>query len=441
MTPLQLEFNIQNNYERFTTLSVFVGLCIGASFWGIASDIIGRRLAFNTTLFIGAVFGTAVGGATTWIGVCALFACLGLGVGGNLPVDGALFLEFLPFASANLLTLLSVWWPVGSLVASMIGWGLIPNFTCSPAPGQGCAASENMGWRYFTYTLGGITFLQWIARFVFFQMFESPKFLLSRGRQTEAVAVIHGLAYKNGTKTWLTEDILNEVGGDPETGETTKLAVAEILRRSLSKFSTQRIGPLFVNWKLGLTTALLWFQWATIGMGYPLFNAFLPQYLADNGNGGSNSTYLEYRNYAITTVVGVPGSLLAAYTVNVRYIGRKGTLALATLITGIFVFLFTASADSNFQLAFSSLVAFFQNIMYGVLYAYTPEVFPAPNRGTATGIASTLNRLSGICAPLVAVFAAQANPKAPIYASGGLFLAAFVSMCFLPLETRNRQAL
>jgi hypothetical protein len=42
---------------------------------------------------------------------------LGLGVGGNLPVDGALFLEFLPFASGNLLTMLSVWWPIGNLIA------------------------------------------------------------------------------------------------------------------------------------------------------------------------------------------------------------------------------------------------------------------------------------------------------------------------------------
>lgn len=49
-----------------------------------------------------------------------MFACLGLGVGGNLPVDGALFLEFLPFASGNLLTMLSIWWPVGTLVGRYI---------------------------------------------------------------------------------------------------------------------------------------------------------------------------------------------------------------------------------------------------------------------------------------------------------------------------------
>lgn len=51
------------------------------------------------------------------IGACGLFAALGTGVGGNLPVDGALFLEFLPTASGRHLTLLSVWWPVGQLVA------------------------------------------------------------------------------------------------------------------------------------------------------------------------------------------------------------------------------------------------------------------------------------------------------------------------------------
>ena len=81
--------------------------------------MIGRRLAFNATLFIAGVFGLAVGGSNSWIGTCGLYAALGVGVGGNLPVDGALFLEFLPFASGNLLTMLSVWWPIGQLIASL----------------------------------------------------------------------------------------------------------------------------------------------------------------------------------------------------------------------------------------------------------------------------------------------------------------------------------
>jgi len=41
-------------------------------------------------------------------------------VGGNLPVDGALFLEFLPGKNQYLLTLLSLWWAVGQVVGSLI---------------------------------------------------------------------------------------------------------------------------------------------------------------------------------------------------------------------------------------------------------------------------------------------------------------------------------
>ncbi|KAL2013102.1 hypothetical protein VTN00DRAFT_627 [Thermoascus crustaceus] len=439
LTQLSLEFDVSESRVRFTTCALFLGLCIGASFWGVISDIVGRRLAFNMTLFLCAVFGLAIGGSPTWIGVCALSACMGLGVGGNLPVDGALFLEFLPFASGNLLTMLSVWWPVGQLIGSLLAWAFIPNYTC-PSEGP-CTKEQNMGWRYLTFTLGAMTFFMFICRFFLFHLYESPKYLLSRGRQEEAVAAVHGIAYKNKTRTWLTVDILNEIGGYPEEVPDQKLSYGEIIKRTLSKFSGQQIGPLFATKRLGFTTVLLWFCWATIGMGYPLFNAFLPQYLSNNGSGSPTSTYIVYRNYAITSIVGVPGSILACFTVDIKYIGRKGTMAISTMITGIILFCFTASTNSNAQLVCSSLEAFFQNIMYGVLYAYTPEVFPAPNRGTGTGIASCFNRICGLFAPIVAIYASGSNPNAPIYASGGLILAAFVAMCLLPIETRGKQSL
>ena len=40
------------------------------------------------TLLIAGVFGLAVGGGPSWVGTCGLYAALGFGVGGNLPVDG-----------------------------------------------------------------------------------------------------------------------------------------------------------------------------------------------------------------------------------------------------------------------------------------------------------------------------------------------------------------
>lgn len=47
------------------------------------------------------------------------------------------------------LTLLSVWWALGQLVASLISWGFIVNYSCSPSIAFGeCPRSQNMGWRY-----------------------------------------------------------------------------------------------------------------------------------------------------------------------------------------------------------------------------------------------------------------------------------------------------
>ncbi|KAI9746961.1 MAG: hypothetical protein M1835_002284 [Candelina submexicana] len=379
LPSLSQEFGVSETRVRFTTCATFLGLCIGASIWGIASDVIGRRLAFNATLFLAGVFGLAVGGAPNWIGTAGLFAALGTGVGGNLPVDGALFLEFLPFASGGLLTMLSVWWPVGQLIASLIAWGFIPNYSCSadlkscnvsPRGAPCCNKASNMGWRYFVITLGALTFCMFVCRFFLFHLFESPKFLLSRGRQPEAVATVHGIAYKNKRQTWLTVDILNSIGGDPELADDAKLSTKEIVRRQLSKFSTERIGPLFASKRLGINTCLIWFCWATIGMGYPLFNAFLPQYLKNSGKGVPETpTNIVYRNYAITSIVGVPGSLIAYYTVDIKFLGRKGTMAISTCLSGVFLYLFTLSSNPKFQVAFTSLEAFFQNIMYGVLYA------------------------------------------------------------------------
>lgn len=111
-----------------------------------------------------------------------------------------------------------------------------------------------MGWRYLIFTLGAITFIMFLSRFFLFHLYESPKFLLSRGRQDESVAAVQGIAYKNKTTTWLTIEVLNEICGRTEEVSTEKLSYVEIVKRTISKFSFQRISPLFATWKLGVSS-------------------------------------------------------------------------------------------------------------------------------------------------------------------------------------------
>ncbi|OAA69624.1 sugar transporter [Cordyceps fumosorosea ARSEF 2679] len=449
LPSLSAEFGVDEKTVRYTTSACFVGLSAGSFLWGIGSDFLGRRIAFNMTLLITSVFGVMAAYAQTWAGVCFFFAAFGFGVGGNLPVDGALFLEFLPDASSSLLTLLSVWWPIGQLVSSLAAWYFIANWPVE------------QGWRYFIVTIGIATFAMFIVRFFVFHLLESPKFLLNKGRQNEAVAVIHGLAYRNGCKTWLTSEILDEVAaedyqhgeGSSTQQEFNTAPTKTLLTTKLKGFSADRIRPLFQNKTLGLATALVWFCWASIGMGYPLFNAFLPQYFArTNGAAQDGSLPSEtspisaetYRNYAITSVMGVPGSLLAAYLVDhpSPFLGRRGTLAGSTLLSAIFLFFFVLFGTTpTAQLFFSCVEAFSQNIMYGVLYAFTPEIFPAPVRGAGSGMASFLNRVTGLMAPLLAANMPGDSASGPIYLSAVLILSAFVAMCLIPIETRGAQRL
>ena len=160
-------------------------------------------------------------------------------------------------------------------MASLISWGFL-----------GSHYPDNKGWCHFVYTMGTMTFVMFLSRFLLFHLYESPKFLLSQNGQTEAVGIVHGLAKKNGTKTWLTEEILNEIGGEPDIKAESKLSIVEVVKQKLSAFSGERFGPIFADRKLAINTVLLWSCWLTIEMGYPLFSAFLPQYLK-NGKGSA----------------------------------------------------------------------------------------------------------------------------------------------------------
>ena len=46
-----------------------------------------------------------------------------------------------------------------------------------------------MGWRYFLFTVGSLTLLMWGIRFFLFPLYESPKYLMGKGEDDEAVAV------------------------------------------------------------------------------------------------------------------------------------------------------------------------------------------------------------------------------------------------------------
>jgi len=76
-------------------------------------------------------------------------------------------------------------------------------------------------------------------------------------------------------------------------------------------------------------------------------------------------------------------------------------------------------------------------MMYGVLNAITPELFPAKHRGTGNGLTATATRVFGVLAPVVALYA-NLETAVPVYISGALIMVAGVLAVFLPYEPRGK---
>jgi len=426
LSPVLSEYTFKT---PFLSLALNVGLLVGAIFWALGCDIWGRRWSFNITLLVTGVFGLAAGGAQNFVALASLFAVAGFGVGGNMPVDSAVFLDFVPGSHQYLLTILSIWWCVGQLVVALIAWPLIANFSC-PEGSTTCPRSENMGWRYLLFTMGGFTLFLWAVRFLF-PLEESPRYLVGRGNDAEAVAIIHRIAKFNGKTSTLTVEELKRVGEAADEGKKRLLSRSSVFRAS-------HVKALFETRRLAWSTSLLIVIWGIIGLASTLYNSFLPYLLATKGaEFGNSSYYITYRNEVILAVIGVPSALLAGWAVELPYIGRRGTLAISSGLTGAFLFATTTARSSNAQLGWNCGYAFFSNIMYGVLYAISPEVFPAKDRGTGNGLTATATRIFGIIAPIIALYA-NLDTAVPVYVSGALIIGAGALALLLPYEPRGK---
>ena len=418
------------------SLSQNIGLLAGAIFWGFGCDIFGRRWAFNLTIGVTSVFGLIAAGSPNFAAIGVFAALWSVGVGGNLPVDSAIFLEFLPATHQYLLTVLSIFWAFAQILATLIAWPLLGYHTCQQKATI-CTRSQNFGWRYFMIAMGLVAMLMFVLRFLCFTLYESPKYLMGRGKDEQAVHIVHEVAKRNRKTSSLTIADLERHNQQGQLGTDATAA----LRRKLEKLNFTHVRALFATPRLAWSTSLIMLIWAFIGLGFPLYNAFLPYIQATRGaKFGDGSTYLTFRNSLIIAVLGVPGALIGGALVELPNFGRRGALAVSTALTGVFLFASTTAITSNALLGWNCAYNLMANVMYAVLYAYTPEIFPTKDRGTGNALTATANRVFGIMAPIIAIYA-NLETAAPVYVSGALFIVAGILTMLLPFEPRGKASL
>lgn len=260
------------------------GLAIGAFSWGILVDIIGRKWAFNLTCLITSVFGLLLAAPKYNYGaLCGIYFLACFGLGGNIPIDALIAHEFLPQNRRFLVFLLSMWQPIGVIVASAVAYGTAAKWRCDPklpscaAVGAGqacCTVSSNMGWRYEVIVLGLMTLAVFFLRFVIFRFHESPKFLLSKGKEAEAIEVLHKIAkFNKAPPPTLTVEMFREIeethslhSGEPVGQLSTAAHSKNVVKNVLG--SLKHLKGLFGN-------KLQAFIFVLLGLAYMVSRLFM----------------------------------------------------------------------------------------------------------------------------------------------------------------------
>ena len=345
------EFGLSSAEAGLVVSSTFLGMLLGAWFWGSISDKIGRRTGFQITIAIFAVFGLASAFAPSAMWLAVLRCLTGFGLGGALPLDFSLFAEYLPRKNrGRMLVLLESFWGVGTLAAAGLAWILVPT----------------LGWRYLlaTSAIAGLGVL-WVRM----RVPESPRWLMTQGREEEARAILNQIAVENRSPR--VETPLAPPPPAPAVGP------ADLLRSRLRKIT-------LVNWT----------AWFLIAFSYYGIFVWLPTILRDEY--GFVSTYA-YTFFLVA--VQMPGYFSAAWLVEKW--GRKPTLTAYLAASAAFTFMWAFVSSAAAVMIAAGFMSFFTLGAFAVLYTYTPETYPTTLRTTGMGSASGWARVGGFIAPYV----------------------------------------
>jgi len=383
------EWGLSNAQKGLLGTAIFLGMLAGAWFWGRLSDLKGRKIGFVGTVAVDSVFGLLSALSPSFPFLLGLRALTGFGVGGTLPVDYSIFAEYLPTRNRGRhLVLLEAFWALGSLAAAGLAWLVVPN----------------LGWRWLlaiSAVPGLIIF--WIRRHVP----ESPRYLLVNGQAEEAKAVLRHVAQVNGSS----------------------------LPDDFDLVPVERAGkaPVSELWKPGArrTTLLLWAVWFFISLGYYGVFTWLPNFFKSSGM----ALLPVYQNTFILALAQIPGYLSAAFLVE-RW-GRRTTLSIYLLASGVFTFLFTAANSLSWLVGMGIWMSFFALGAWGALYAYTPEAYPTRLRSTGMGAASGMTRIAGAIAPSLGAALMGSSLLGSLAVFAVAYALAGLAAFFLP-ETRDR---
>lgn len=342
-SAMSRDIGVTSTWSALISSSTLLGTFAGGLLLGYVTDRLGRRPMFTIDLSVFLACAVLMLFVTAPWHLFVLGLVMGVAVGADYSIGSPLLCEFVPSARrGHYLGILEILWNVGYVVAYLIGFLINSHW-----PGA---------WHI---TLAASAVPAVFCLLVRHGLPESPRWLISKGRRNEAIAIIeHDLD-----------------------------ATAEIEDFSAEQPERTRYRSLFSADYLGRTVFVCTF-WMCIVLPYFALTFFQPTVLKAIGLGGS-----ALAGAVLGTVIALLGAATGWYLVD--RVGRRKILIWPMF--GCALALFLVSLGHLLPIWLSTVCFFGYLFSYGIMSIlpgiYPEEVFPTSIRTSGVGLASAASRI------------------------------------------------
>jgi len=375
----------------------YVGQLAGALAFSALAEKVGRIRGTTAAIAIMSIlsFGCAMASSFPVLLACRL--AQGIGVGGEMPVAAAYINELSrAHGRGRFFLFYEMIFPLGLMATGQIGAWLVPAF----------------GWK-FIFLLGGVPGL--LITFLVARLPESPRWLISQGRISEAEAIVEQMEASTPRRV--------SAGATSSNASAAGLMQRGRWSEPLSKVYRGR-------------TLVVWTLWASAFFVANSLNNWMPSLY--------NTVYhlslqLSLRAASLTNVAQVAILIICAFSIDrigrrnwtvAAFVAGGGTLALVGII----------GAKNVWSVMILGTLGYgFIGSINAVLYLYKPEIYPTRMRAIGTGLATSWLRIASAVGPaLVGIMVDAQGIRSVFLMFAGVSIAgALAATCMV--ETSDRR--
>ncbi|XP_014669036.1 PREDICTED: synaptic vesicle glycoprotein 2C-like [Priapulus caudatus] len=411
----ECELRLTSQDKGWLNASIFLGMMIGGYVWAVFADMNGRRKTLISSLVFNAVFGALSSFARSFEMLLVLRFLSGIGVGGNIPIAWAYFVEFQPRQKrGRMLSLMAGFWMIGNVLVALLAWAIIPHTDMGHFN-----AYTYSSWRVFILvcTVPPIT-----SAVLLIFLPESPKWLLENGKEEQCLAILAKMyAVNHGTEQGFNvahvqrSQAISDISHD-----TSKMRHIRSMGRSVLKCR-----ELFTP---ALARRTIIYTWVNIALAFGYYGLWMwfPELfkrLEESGRddvsvctstlaglnssgepdfgdcsevGGSDELYI---NSLLVAASSLPGNVIAFAFMDT--LGRRWLLAGSMVTCSLLVFFIWFIKNKLQNLILSCLFSAVSIMAWNSIDVLGTELFPTGVRATAFGFSLAFARVGAIMGNVV----------------------------------------